>query len=155
MRGLDKAMDVDPVLTSVRQAKREQRLEHADHCAICGIRNIEVLRPLNAKSRKGRALRKGILERHHVCGRRNDPDLVIALCLNCHAIFTERQLQEGLDLMAKNNILDRSIAQRRTFAVFLRDAATSVELDAEGLIKLKDWLDENHPSWADSVEGDR
>ena len=108
-------MDVDPIMTEARHARRLARLRGATACALCGEPDLAVLDPVG----------RGLLEAHHVSGVANDPDLTIALCCNCHRKLTEHQLRAGVDLRHVNrddlmHMADTLYAQSIFFEDFVR-----------------------------------
>lgn len=88
------------------------------------------------------------LEGHHVAMRRNDPDWVVDVCLNCHAELTQRQLawntRRGshceLGLNDMHEIGERR--RQRYERIKLTSATEDVDTDPAGLSRARSQTDE-------------
>jgi hypothetical protein len=120
-------MSGDPIGDDVRKLRRHRRLGSGAACLICGETNPDALR----------RTQRTLLERHHLAGRANDPELTVVVCLNHHAILSELQRDSGIDLRADPN---RSPARRT--AALLRGLADLFQLLASSLRWHADQLDE-------------
>ena len=81
--------DIHPFRTAKRVAKRLETIGCPQpFCLLCGCSEPMLLRPVTRR----------FLENHHVVGKANDADLVLALCFNCHALVTEGLLQAGVGM---------------------------------------------------------
>jgi len=108
-------MDLDPVGTAVRRARRIANLEGATACALCGEPEWSALLPVTRK----------FLERHHVFGVAADASSVVALCRNCHGRVTEAQIREGV------NLRHSPLAELERIAAAYQSRAVLHELEAE------------------------
>src|SRR3954447_1137980 len=81
-------MEMNPIGNDARLARRERRLADDYECLLCHIRAPEVLVRFYGD----------LVEFHHLAGYRNDPELGVMLCLNCHAQATEAQRRGGVEL---------------------------------------------------------
>jgi hypothetical protein len=117
----------DPIGADLRRARRTRKLPEGAACALCGETNPIVLdqgkRP------------KSLLEVHHVAGWTNDPDLVVALCLNCHMKATFEQHDVGIFVAG-----DLS-SQLELIPLMLRSIACFFELLVETLYRCADVID--------------
>lgn len=116
--------ETDPLGKALRKGRRQRRLGENPACVFCGETSPEALRRVKRK----------ILERHHVAGIANDPQLTVVLCRNCHAKLTEGQLDHGLAL---DHDQDRGTLERleqvlRGLALFFSELS----------IRLVGWADE-------------
>lgn len=76
----------DPIQNEARRARRVRRLPPDAACALCGEPDPATLRqdsflPSTLK----------LLQRHHVLAEANDEEVVVCLCLTCHAKATAAQ----------------------------------------------------------------
>src|SRR5258706_587809 len=108
----------DPIASEARRAKRERLLGDSPACVRCGLAEIDSLI----------AVKRGVLEAHHVVGRANDEDLTVALCRNCHAVVTERYRDAGVSLNRPPTVLHQLAAILRA----LRLHSTSQSVHARG-----------------------
>ena len=138
----------DPEKTAVRTAQSELRLGVDAACAFCGMGELaalqEVMDPALAK-----AVRKAMLEEHHVLGHALDPDLKIILCRTCHAMAHETLRRGGVLMVPQGNVLDRLIASRRGLIAFLHDLVSALERDLADQEALRTFLDAGYPTWRD------
>ena len=67
-----------------------------------------------------RPVARRFLEEHHVVGRANDADLVLALCFNCHALVTENLLQAGVTMKREPDLRKFTKNVFRALAVHFR-----------------------------------
>ena len=81
-------MRADPIGNDVRKLRRARRLGPGAACVICGEANRDQLKRMS----------RSLLERHHLAGRANDPELTVVVCLNHHARLSEAQRDSGVDL---------------------------------------------------------
>lgn len=92
---------------------------------------------------------------HHVAGRRNDPDLTVPLCLNCHAEQTEAHRRVGLPLRDSVDppptLLDRLAALLAGAGVFLTELGERMVAWADVLRQLVAALDQGAAGWRDVI----
>jgi hypothetical protein len=103
-----------------RAARRETELREKlgtekAACFYCGYSNPVALRRVSQKS----------LPEHHVLGRNHDPDLVVIICLNCHAGAHELLANEVVELEPVTNVVKRVATMLRAEAVHLEMLAES------------------------------
>ena len=136
-------MDIDPISSDARRARRFRELKLDVECFHCGLRAPEAL-----LSYWGRH----VLEVHHVAGRRIDPTLGVTLCLNCHAIATEGQAAAGVELgePAKRSDLRRATSFFAAVAEHFRMVAESVDRQVGELRGFLAFLDDQHPGWREA-----
>ncbi len=127
----------DPIASEARRAKRERLLGDSPACVRCGLAEIDSLI----------AVKRGVLEAHHVVGRANDEDLTVALCRNCHAVVTERYRDAGVSLNRPPTVLHQLSAILRAQSALLIDLGHRGVLLADALCQLIALLDREFPSW--------
>lgn len=110
-------------------------------CLLCEFRKPEALV----------RVRRSLLERHHVVGRLTDPDLIVHLCLNCHAVMTEKYRGAGVS-MRPASVLEKVIAALRGFGSFLPAAGETCFRWATALQRFTAALDSKFPEWRDMPE---
>ena len=131
-------VDVDPIGTDGRHVRRVRRLGPDATCGLCGQSQVECL---TTKPRS-------ILEVHHVAGRRNDADLVVVLCLNCHARAGENQRSAGvLTSSAPASSVEAMEAGLRSLASFFALIVETCLRWADQLASLVNALDDHFPAW--------
>lgn len=132
-------MTADPIATSGRRTRREQRFGPDAACARCGITTLETLVPL----------RRRVLEAHHVCGRANDAALTVPVCRNCHAILTEGQQAAGVTFATPPTILHQIAAALASLFAMLHELCERGMDWAYALSELASELDRTYPAWRD------
>jgi hypothetical protein len=134
----------DPIAADRRRARKARKLPPDAACAFCGITTPEVLL----------AVGRSLLDGDHVSGEANDPDLVISLCKNDHAIRSAHQHDEGVDLAHDDgrSVLARQAAALQSEAAFHRDYADAQERRATQLLELEKAFDRKDPNWRDLPE---
>jgi len=92
---------------------------------------------------------------HHVAGRRNDPDLTVPLCLNCHAAQTEAHRRVGVrlrdDPVNPPTMVNRLAETLAGASVFLLDLGSRLGDWAIYLRAVVTTLDDQQPGWRDTV----
>jgi hypothetical protein len=132
-------VDPDPIGADVRRAKSKRAVGPEAACACCGERNPLALTTVKA----------GVLQRHHVAGRVNDPELEVVLCLNCHQLNTVAQMDFGVEFSrhARGAMPERLVSVLRGLAAFFDLLARRLVAWADGLAALTVALDGNFPEW--------
>jgi hypothetical protein len=133
----DATMTADPIKTAARRARREQRLGSDAACTLCGLTTPDALI----------AVRRALLEVHHVCGRANDADLTVPVCRNCHAVLTEGQRASSVSLTYPPTILHQVAAALASFFTFLHHIAERGMAWSDALSRLITELDSAFPAW--------
>jgi hypothetical protein len=135
-------MEMNPIANDARLARRERRLPDDYECLLCQIRAPEVLLRFYGD----------LIEFHHLAGYRNDSQLGVMLCLNCHAIATEAQRRGGVELgrAPQPCPLARLISWLAGVGVFLHSLAHSAARLAGTLRDLLRFLNEKYPGWRDA-----
>ncbi len=134
-------MEQDPIGNDARRARRERLLGADAQCFLCCFAKPEALL----------GVRRSLLEKHHVVGRANGPKLTVLLCLNCHAVMTEKYRTHGVP-MRPGNILEQVIAGLRAFGAFLPSAGETCFRLATALQRFLAALDAKYPEWRDMPE---
>lgn len=132
-------MSYDPIGGPARRQRRRQKLGSDARCLGCGIPNPEVLR-LSHRS---------LLERHHVLGAAHAPELTVPVCLNCHAILSAHQRNEGMPMESRPTVLERIQACLDGFVAFLKGLAEIVLALLISLGHFIAGLDAHWPNWRD------
>jgi len=141
-------IDRDPEKTAVRTAQRELCLGVDQGCLFCGNGELaalqEVLDPGLAK-----AVRKAVLEEHHVLGRALDSKLKIILCRTHHAMAHETFRRGAVSMVPEGNVLDRLVNFLRGLLAFLHDLSNALERHLAELEALRTFLDARYSTWRD------
>ncbi len=132
-------MNANPMQTAARRARRDQRFSLNAACVLCGVTTPETLV----------AVRRALLEKHHVCGRANDADLTVPVCRNCHAVLTEGQRAAGVTFTAPQTLLHQIAAALASFFAFLHDFAERGMAWTDALSHLITELDSAFPTWCE------
>jgi hypothetical protein len=122
-------MSGDSIGNDVRKLRRGRRLGPGAACVVCGETDPVQLQ----------RVKRSLLERHHLAGRANDPDLTVVVCRNHHARLSEAQRDSGVDLLE-----DPSRPQAQRTAALLRGLADLAELSAPHLRRHADALETDH-----------
>jgi hypothetical protein len=138
--------DHEPIQTEIRRTRRRERLGEDARCLLCGCGNPEALTVATGK------IRQGVLEVHHVVGRKNESDLTVILCLNCHRVVTETARLAGVSLTRPPTVLHRIVALLRGVSAFCADLGDSCFTSATTLDDFIARLDEHVPGWRDLEE---
>jgi len=131
----------DPFGPSGRMHRRRQKFGASPRCALCGCEDIQIL--------SYQRVPRSIIEEHHVVGRAHDPELVVLLCRNCHARVSARQVDAGVDLKPKTNVLEWLIGMLRNIAVLCGELAPRIREWADYGDRLVAGLDHDFPGWRD------
>lgn len=99
--------------TPIKTARRLWRRAQQDRCSICG--------------------RKARIEKHHVAGRKHDPDFISPLCQACHAQVTENLRRADVDMRYEPKSVERIGKALKATAVFLRMLAEALWRWAESI----------------------
>ena len=128
-----------PINADRRRARKLRDLPPDAACAWCGMTTPEAL--ILAK--------RSLLELDHASGKANDPDLLVPLCKNCHAVRTAHQHDQRVDLDHGDgrSVLARQAGALQSQAAFFRDLADAQERHAEQLVALERALDRERPGW--------
>jgi len=116
--------------TLIRQQRARSRLgsQHPT-CVLCGLIHPAALRGMRWGELPPH-LRARLVELHHPLGRRSHPELVVPLCLTCHAMITELERQVGaLDRGGEDELsegLIRAAAWLYAFVCAARVTASAV-----------------------------
>jgi hypothetical protein len=130
----------DPVGSDGRRNRLARQLPIEAACALCGERNLQVLR--KAK------VRRSLLEGHHVAGQANDKVLAAILCLNCHAKATVLQLEVGaIPPGQRNSCLEAMELAMRSVGTFFDQLAEACYRWAAQLGQVIVVLDRVLPGW--------
>jgi hypothetical protein len=106
----------NPARAARRKTELREKLGDEDaSCFYCGYSNPVALRRVPQK----------FLPEHHVLGQNHDPDLVVFVCLNCHAEAHESLANEVVDLEPIADVVKRVATMLRAEAVHLEMLAKS------------------------------
>lgn len=78
--------------------------------------------------------REGLLEAHHVFGRKRDWELTVVLCRNCHAEITEDLMRAGIPMVRERDSRRRTAYALLSAAVFFKKYVESLEKLAQNLM---------------------
>jgi hypothetical protein len=131
---------VDPEGDEVRRQVQSRRLPPQPACALCGQRELSVLRK--------RKIFRHLLEGHHVAGKANDALATVTLCLNCHTKATALQHEVGSllpgDRPSAIEGLDLALRSLGTFFELLAEACYRWAAQLAQVVVV---LDEHLPGW--------
>ena len=115
----------NPARAARRKAELRERLgAERPLCVYCGYGELVALRQFTRK----------FLPEHHVFGRHHDPDSVVFVCLNCHAVVHELFSDAGVESRPVSDPVTR-------VATMLRAEAVHFEMLANGKRKQADLLE--------------
>jgi hypothetical protein len=130
----------EPLGNDLRSFRRAGRVDGQEACTFCLETDIEVLAP--------RRVRRTLLQSHHIVLGRNDADLELVLCLNCHAKAHAGLL--GIHIDPKDQppgLLERLSIVLRALGSFFGQLAHSAVRWAERLEDFMEALDVHFPDW--------
>jgi hypothetical protein len=117
-------IDNDPIGTAGRRRRRQKRFSVENSvCRLCPESHLECLTAVTLDWLEAHQF---LIEEHHVAGKRNDPDFVVPLCLNCHRLVTEGLAQAGIGMHREPNPQKRVAVMLEALAVFLDMLAAAV-----------------------------
>jgi hypothetical protein len=117
-------IDNDPIATAGRRRRRQRRFPIDNPaCLLCGEPNLECLRPVTLDWLEAHRV---LIEMHHVASEQNDPEFVVAVCLNCHRKVTEGLAQAGVSMRRESNPKTRVAVMLEALAIFLSMLAEAV-----------------------------
>jgi hypothetical protein len=107
----------NPARAARREAEVRERLGgERPACIYCGHAELVALRHVSRK----------YLRKHHVLGRNHDPDLIVFVCLNCHALVHDEKLPDAeVDLKRESDPIKRVATMLRAEAVHFEMLASS------------------------------
>lgn len=132
-------MERNPADNDRRRDRQRQRFGDDGSCVLCGCQNLAALTEV----------RVTLLEEHHLAGRKADPELTVAVCLNCHRVLQEGLKDAGLEARYPDNAVERAQARSIGVADFFRLAVDSFRRQARELQQLMNHLDQELPDWRD------
>ena len=152
----------EPIKTIARRRRRDAAIGGGP-CLLCDAIGYEVVlgsevRDLVETGKSGagdpsegsvRDQIRLVVEAHHLDGRGLDEVLTVPLCRNCHAAVHALLRDVGIDLRRVElpTPLHRTLARRRTEAIFFRQLAESRSREADELAAFIDRLDAKIPAW--------
>ena len=128
-------MNQDPEGAASREARRKRRLLDENTCVVCGED------------------RNQVLERHHLAGRENAPELLVTLCRNCHGVETAALLDLGVPMSPPDTHVARVIAIVGGIGRLLITLGTALIAEAAFLVTLRVGLDADYPGWRERPWG--
>ena len=133
----------NPIQNEVRRARRVRRLAPGAACCLCGETEPAALRMETVRRSTLR-----LLDAHHPLGEANDEELVLPLCLNCHAKATAAQQDAGaLPAGRAPTSLERLVYAMRSLGAFFQQLADSFQRWASQVAGVVKSLDEHLPCW--------
>jgi hypothetical protein len=133
----------DPIQNEARRARQARRLPPNAACALCGETDPAVLRQASLQPST-----LGLLQMHHVLGEANDEEVVVCLCLTCHAKATAAQLDAGaLPFGRAPTCLERIVYAMRSLGSFFQLIADWCRRCADQIASVVRSLDEHLPNW--------
>lgn len=130
----------DPISTDLTRARATRSIPPDAVCVICGERNREALKKVKAS----------LIERHHLGGRANDPNLTVYLCRTHHHLQSLRQVGVGMELEEDDpdrGTLEKVVSVLRGLALFFDQLALALTGWANRLVDLIEALDADLPGW--------
>lgn len=92
-------MEKHPMKNDARKEKRRRTFgDPIEQCLVCGVRNPEEADELGVN----------LLERHHLAGRKLEPDLTVVVCKPCHEVLQEGLRDAGLEELIPDSSLERT-----------------------------------------------
>ena len=123
-------MDRDPIRTSLRAARRYQKLgDIPSVCAFCPYEGHVIL--VTKQWLRANGVPKKLLEDHHPSGRNHDAELRIPLCRNCHGECTEGLLRANVRMRRTRSSRERFALMLEAQAAFLENFAKAQRRNAE------------------------
>ena len=108
--------DQNPIRTDARRRRRQERLGSPNpKCVLCGRPDLETLTPVSHVWLKAQGI-----ELHHVVAEQRDAEFVVALCLNCHRLVTEKLAQAGVGMVREPDPAERVASMLDGLAVFFQ-----------------------------------
>lgn len=111
-------------------------------CARCGERDPVAFNEVRVR----------FLDAHHVCGRKQEPELTILLCASCHRKLGLLLTELGLDATEPETLLHRIRNILLGLSTFFGDLADQLGHWAQELHELILQLDEMVPEWRETLE---
>ena len=135
-------MEDNPVKNQLRREMRDDRLGENAACITCGCFAPEALIAVSGTW----------LEKHHVVGKANDPNLIACVCRTCHAILTSRAQDVGASMKSPDTVLHQFVAIMRGLGSFFIFVGETMLRWAEAGVRLIAGLDKDHPQWRQMPE---
>lgn len=132
-----------PARNVARRARRANVFGPEAVCQWCGYANPVALV----------AVKKTLLEEHHVFGAAFDDGTRIALCRNCHAELTEGTQATGATMRPQRSLFEILIQVNHALEVFHRSASLAHGRWARGLETRVNALDEGFSDWRSIEDG--
>lgn len=132
----------DPIGNDARRKRRERRLGPDASCVLCGEEELATLDEVKAK----------YLEDHHVCPKKQDSELTVPVCANCHRKLGIGLKDLGLETAEPETLLHRIRNILLGLASFFEELARRLAHWARKLHELIRRLDEMLPDWRDVLE---
>lgn len=130
-------MSHNPMAAAGRRYRKTLKLGTDARCIGCGLSNPTQLI----------AKRRSLLEGHHVLGVQHAPDVVAPVCLNCHALFSAGQVDDGVPLQWQSTLPERIRAILLALASFLRVLVAFLCGQAERISGFVAGLDSTSTDW--------
>ncbi len=132
-------IDYDPMNRGRRRNRRRQELGPDAQCAVCGEKDLDVLRKF----------KRSVLEQHHPFGEAHEPDATIVLCRTCHDKYSAAQYDDGVPLTPQPSVLERWVAVTAAGGSFLQKSGQILLAWADRGKDVVKKLDGKYPDWRD------
>ena len=130
-------MDRDPIKSAARDMRRHERHGGSSSvCMLCGYPDLVALIRVSPDWLTAHGCQRSLLEKHHLVGRKHDPELTVPLCRNCHAEATEGLLKAVVSMRPEPDPARRIALMLDALAVFREEEAEALRRWAELLRKI-------------------
>jgi len=130
-------MTYDPMNRGRRRFRRRQKLGPDARCISCGVANPDQLT----------AVGQTWFEEHHPYGYAHAPGCTCVVCLNCHALYSAAQVDDGVPLTRQSTVLERLQAVIAALGSFLGVLGEVLLEWAERLAAFVRGLDQDYSDW--------
>jgi hypothetical protein len=127
----------DPMNPARRRFRRRRRLGPGARCVSCGVANPDQLTTVD----------RTWLEEHHPYAYAHAPNNTCVLCLNCHALFSAAQVDDGVPLSPQSTVLERLQAVIAALGSFLGVLGEVLLEWAERIAAFVRGLDQQYGDW--------
>src|SRR5438046_6692910 len=127
----------DPMARARRRHRRRQKLGPDARCFSCGVSNPVQLMQIG----------KSVLEEHHPYGYAHEPSRTCVVCLNCHALYSAAQLDDGVPLTPQSTVVERLHEVIAALGAFLGVLGDVLLEWADRLAAFIRGLDQNYGDW--------
>lgn len=141
----------NPARVAAQRSRRARAIGAPLWCVLCPPNN-PVTDPNALIAVRRDRIPAGLLEDHHVVGRRHDEALTVAVCRNHHALLHIAYADAGVELTAQPSTLHVLLNVLVALGVFFRALAAAFDTWRTPLETQIATLDAHHPGWQAAVE---